>query len=155
TNQAAKPLASPSLSAQRVVADSSTPSLYQSYGSVRASSAPSAALEPEVSQPVGVFAGKDDGKDQSYFMYRVTEVAMCRSLRPIGDMDNTEVRRQAKKLGVATAQKKDSQGTCFVGKVGIREFLEQFVETEPGNIVDQFGRTIGEHDGALFYTIGQ
>jgi tRNA-specific 2-thiouridylase len=61
----------------------------------------------------------------------------------------------AKKLGLATAEKKESLGICFVGKVGIKEFLEQFVETEPGDIIDQNGKTIGQHDGALFYTIGQ
>lgn len=102
-----------------------------------------------------LLTGKDDNKDQSYFLYRVTEDALRKSLMPIGDLEKPEVRRLAKKLGLATAEKKDSQGICFVGKVGIREFLEQFVETEPGNIVDQFGRVIGEHDGALFYTIGQ
>lgn len=95
-------------------------------------------------------------KDQSYFLYRVTEDALSKSLMPIGDFKTKdEVRQLAKKFGLATAEKKDSQGICFVGKVGIREFLEQFVTTEPGAIVDQYGRTIGEHDGALFYTIGQ
>jgi tRNA-specific 2-thiouridylase len=102
-----------------------------------------------------LLAGKDSNKDQSYFLYRVTEDALRHSLMPVGDLEKPEVRRIAKKLGLATAEKKDSQGICFVGKVGIREFLEQFVETESGDIVDQFGRTIGQHDGALFYTIGQ
>jgi tRNA-specific 2-thiouridylase len=102
-----------------------------------------------------LLAGKDSNKDQSYFLYRVTEDALRKSLMPIGDLEKPEVRSIAKKLGLATAEKKDSQGICFVGKVGIREFLEQFVETESGDIVDQFGRTIGQHDGALFYTIGQ
>ena len=102
-----------------------------------------------------LLAGRDTNKDQSYFLYRVTEDALRKSLMPIGDLEKTEVRHIAKKLGLATAEKKDSQGICFVGKVGIREFLEQFVETEPGSIIDQFGRTVGEHDGALFYTIGQ
>jgi len=102
-----------------------------------------------------LLAGKDENKDQSYFLYRVTKDALKHSLMPIGDLEKPEVRRLAKKFGLATADKKDSQGICFVGKVGIREFLEQFVETEPGNIIDQFGRSVGEHDGALFYTIGQ
>jgi tRNA-specific 2-thiouridylase len=61
----------------------------------------------------------------------------------------------AKKLGLATAEKKDSQGICFVGKVGIKEFLQAFVQTVPGKIIDHYGKVIGEHDGALFYTIGQ
>jgi tRNA-specific 2-thiouridylase len=74
---------------------------------------------------------------------------------PIGEYEKPRVRELAKKFGLSTAQKKDSQGICFVGKVGIKEFLEQFVQTEPGAIVDQDGMVIGEHDGALFYTIGQ
>lgn len=104
----------------------------------------------------GLFTAANADKDQSYFLYRVTEEALGKSLMPIGDFaTKDEVRQLAKKSGLATAEKKDSQGICFVGKVGIREFLEQFVTTEPGAIIDQLGRTIGEHDGALFYTIGQ
>lgn len=61
----------------------------------------------------------------------------------------------ATKFGLATAEKKDSQGICFVGKVGIREFLEQYVTTEPGDIIAADGKVIGRHDGAIFYTIGQ
>jgi tRNA-specific 2-thiouridylase len=102
-----------------------------------------------------LFCGKDKNKDQSYFLYRVTEEALSRTLMPIGEYEKPKVRELAKKLGLATAEKKDSQGICFVGKVGIREFLEQFVTTEPGAIVEQNGVTIGQHDGALFYTIGQ
>ncbi len=95
-------------------------------------------------------------KDQTYFLYRVSEGALRHSLMPIGEYKTkAEVRAVAQKLGLSTANKKDSQGICFVGKVGIREFLEQFVQTEPGAIIDQHGRRLGEHDGALFYTIGQ
>ncbi len=95
-------------------------------------------------------------KDQTYFLYRVTSQALSKSLMPIGDFKTKqEVRDMAKQLGLATAEKKDSQGICFVGKVGIREFLEQYVTTESGNIVDRNGKTIGRHDGAIFYTIGQ
>jgi tRNA-specific 2-thiouridylase len=95
-------------------------------------------------------------KDQTYFLYRITEEALHKSLMPIGEFKTkAEVRAMAKKLGLATADKKDSQGICFVGKVGIRDFLEQYVTTKPGAIVDQAGRTIGKHDGAIFYTIGQ
>jgi tRNA-specific 2-thiouridylase len=102
-----------------------------------------------------LLTGVDSNKDQSYFLYRVTEDALKHSLMPIGEFEKPEVRKLAKKFGLATAEKKDSQGICFVGKVGIKEFLQQFVDTEPGAIVDVHGRTIGEHDGALFYTIGQ
>lgn len=102
-----------------------------------------------------LLVGQDANKDQSYFLYRVTEEALRRSLMPIGDYEKPAVRELAKKLGLATAGKKDSQGICFVGKVGIKEFLQQYVTTEPGPILDQHGKEVGEHDGAIFYTIGQ
>jgi tRNA-specific 2-thiouridylase len=102
-----------------------------------------------------LLAGLDPNKDQSYFLCRVTEDALRKSLMPIGDYHKPEVRELARKFGLSTAEKKDSQGICFVGKVGIKDFLQQYVETEPGNIVDQHGKAIGQHDGALFYTIGQ
>lgn len=95
-------------------------------------------------------------KDQTYFLYRVNEDALKKSLMPIGDFKTKkEVRAKATELKLPTADKKDSQGICFVGKVGIKEFLKQYVEAAPGPIVDQSGKEIGEHDGAIFYTIGQ
>jgi len=97
----------------------------------------------------------DDSKDQSYFLYRVTSQALKQSLFPLGELKKTEVRAIAEKTGLITARKKDSVGICFVGQVGIKEFLSQFVQTKSGPIVNQHGQTIGEHDGAIFYTIGQ
>lgn len=95
-------------------------------------------------------------KDQTYFLYRVTEDALRKTLFPIGDFaTKEEVRAKASEFKLPTANKKDSQGICFVGKVGIKEFLKQYVETVPGDIVDSYGQTIGQHDGAIFYTIGQ
>lgn len=103
-----------------------------------------------------LLVGVDANKDQSYFLYRVTEDALRRSLMPIGEYEKPTVRELAKKFGLATAEKKDSQGICFVGKVGIKEFLLAELGEQPhGAIIDQDGKTIGEHDGALFYTIGQ
>lgn len=103
-----------------------------------------------------LFAGLDPGKDQSYFLYRVTEDALRHTLMPVGDMQKPDVRKKAEELGLVTASKKDSQGICFVGKVGIRDFLSEYVETSPGDIVDKdTGAVIGRHDGAIFYTIGQ
>lgn len=103
-----------------------------------------------------LLTGLDPNKDQSYFLYRVTEQALRQSLMPIGELHKTEVRKIAAKLSLATADKKDSQGICFVGKVGIKEFLLAELGPQPhGAIIDQNGRKIGEHDGALFYTIGQ
>lgn len=106
--------------------------------------------------PARLFTGVDTNKDQSYFLYRVTEDALTKSLMPIGEYEKPAVRELAKKFGLATAEKKDSQGICFVGKVGIKEFLLAELGEQPhGAIIDQDSKTIGEHDGALFYTIGQ
>lgn len=96
-------------------------------------------------------------KDQTYFLYRVTEQALSHSLMPIGEFEAKEqVRAEAERRGLATARKKDSQGICFVGKVGIKDFiLHELGEQEHGDIIDQNGVRIGEHEGAIFYTIGQ
>jgi tRNA-specific 2-thiouridylase len=102
-----------------------------------------------------LYAGIDPEKDQSYFLCRVTEEALRRSLMPIGEYTKPQVRSLAGKFGLATAGKKDSQGICFVGKVGIKDFLQQFVKSHPGKIIDQNGQLVGQHEGALFYTIGQ
>ncbi len=99
---------------------------------------------------------KNAEKDQTYFLYRVTEKALQKTLMPIGEFKTkAEVRALAKKFGLVTADKKDSQGICFVGKVGIKDFLQNYVTTKPGKIKDETGKVIGEHDGAIFYTIGQ
>lgn len=97
----------------------------------------------------------DDNKDQTYFLYRVTEDALTHTLFPIGHLTKPEVRKIAEDNNLVTANKKESMGICFVGKVGIKEFLSQYIETVPGNIKDQNGVVIGEHEGAIFYTIGQ
>jgi tRNA-specific 2-thiouridylase len=100
--------------------------------------------------------GVDDNKDQSYFLYRVTGEALQKTLLPIGDLEKPKVRELAKQYGLATAEKKDSQGICFVGKVGIKDFLLHELGPQPGGaILGQNGKTIGQHDGAIFYTIGQ
>ncbi len=102
-----------------------------------------------------LLAAKDGNKDQTYFLYRVDQSALEKTLFPLGDYTKPEVRDLAKKFGLVTAAKKESMGICFVGKVGIKEFLQRFVKSKPGNIVDQTGAVIGTHDGAIFYTIGQ
>lgn len=111
-------------------------------------------------QVAGLHVAANVEKEQTYFLYRVTEQALARSLMPIGDFaTKEEVRSMAKQFNLPTATKKDSQGICFVGKVGIKEFLQQYVTTQPGAIVDRSdggaGREVGQHDGAIFYTIGQ
>lgn len=98
----------------------------------------------------------DTNKDQTYFLYRVTGLALQKTLFPLGEFTKPRVREMAKERGLFTAAKKDSQGICFVGKVGIREFLSQYVEQKPGAIIDKnSGKVLGHHDGAIFYTLGQ
>ena len=103
-----------------------------------------------------LLVGIDKNKDQSYFLYRVNEEALKKTIMPIGEMEKPKVREIAKRLGLATAEKKDSQGICFVGKVGIKEFLEtELGPQKPGQIIDQNGKVVGDHEGSLYYTIGQ
>lgn len=99
---------------------------------------------------------KDKNKDQTYFLYRVSPDSLTKTILPIGDMLKSDVRTEAKKRGLPTAEKKDSQGICFIGKVGIKEFLlNELGPQPPGDIIDEKGKVIGRHDGAIFYTIGQ
>jgi tRNA-specific 2-thiouridylase len=102
-----------------------------------------------------LYMAKDDNKDQTYFLYRVNSEALQHTLFPLADLTKPEVRLLAAKYNLVTATKKESMGICFVGKIGIKEFLSQYVHTEPGPIIAESGRVVGEHDGALFYTIGQ
>ena len=99
---------------------------------------------------------KDENKDQTYFLYRVTNEALQKTLFPLGGFTKPEVRQMAQDRGLWTASKKESMGVCFVGSVGMREFLSQYVTTQPGAIIDrETGKQVGEHDGAIFYTLGQ
>ena len=103
-----------------------------------------------------LFRSRDDNKDQTYFLYRVASEALAKTMFPLGDFTKAEVREMAKERGLWTASKKESMGICFVGQVGIREFLSEYVETSPGDIIDQqTGAVVGRHDGAIFYTLGQ
>lgn len=101
---------------------------------------------------------KDKDKDQTYFLHRVKSKALAKTLFPLADLTKAEVRQIAKKAGLVTASKKESMGICFVGKVSIKEFLEQYISQKPGKIIDQSAgrkKAIGTHEGAFFYTIGQ
>lgn len=99
---------------------------------------------------------KDENKDQTYFLYRVTEGAMRRTLFPLGEYTKPQVREMAHERGLWTATKKESMGVCFVGSVGMREFLGEYVTTRPGDIIDKAsGKMLGRHEGAMFYTLGQ
>jgi len=141
----------------RGVAASGAPSSYLPYGSVRSSTAPSAGSSGARQPSARLLTAENTEKDQTYFLYRVTEDALKHSLMPIGEFKTkAEVRALAKKFGLVTAEKKDSQGICFVGKVGIKDFLLYELGPQPhGRIIDEAGRVVGEHDGAIFYTIGQ
>lgn len=98
----------------------------------------------------------DEDKDQTYFLYRVRAEALTKTFFPLGDYSKPKVREMAKERGLYTATKKESMGVCFVGQVGMREFLSQYVKTRPGDIIDRDSReTVGRHDGAIFYTLGQ
>ncbi len=100
-------------------------------------------------------AAKDTNKDQSYFLWKLTQDDLSHCLFPIGDYTKPEVRKIAKKAGLPTAERKDSQGICFLGKVKLPDFLKKYIAPKKGKIVDTEGKVIGEHDGAQFCTIGQ
>ena len=103
-----------------------------------------------------LYSAVDRLKDQTYFLYRMPRSSLNKTLMPIGNYLKSDVRKKAKELGLSTAEKKDSQGICFVGKVGIKDFLlAELGPQERGNIIDDNGQIVGEHDGAIFYTIGQ
>ena len=130
-----------------------------------------------------LLAGTDPNKDQSYFLCQLTQQQLSKALFPIGELLKSEVRTIAKEAGLATAEKKDSQGLCFVGKVHLPDFLQQRLEAKKGNVIEvpadsavfkngyssedlqhltqshelspEEGHIVGEHSGAHFYTIGQ
>jgi len=103
-----------------------------------------------------LYKAKDENKDQTYFLYRVTKDALEHTLFPLGEHTKPEVRKLAEKFGLVTAKKKESMGICFVGKVGIKEFLtHELGQQKPGDILDQDAKKVGKHDGAIFYTLGQ
>ena len=99
--------------------------------------------------------GLDGGKDQSYFLHRLSQSQLARTLFPIGELKKSEVRRIAAEIGLPNAAKKDSTGICFIGERPFREFLNRYLANEPGPIEDDRGRTIGAHVGLSFYTLGQ
>lgn len=104
---------------------------------------------------VKLLTGVDTNKDQSYFLYRVPQAVLQKTIFPIGTYTKSEVRILAKELGLANAEKKDSQGVCFLGHVEMREFLKRYITVAPGDVLDKNGTVIGRHEGAVLYTIGQ
>ncbi len=100
-------------------------------------------------------AAADKNKDQSYFLWTLTQKELTHCLFPLGNLTKPEVRRLAEKNGLVTAAKKDSQGICFLGKVPASEFLKNYIPAHAGAVVTADGKRIGTHDGAEFYTVGQ
>lgn len=102
-----------------------------------------------------LLAGEDKNKDQTYFLWTLTQKQLSKILFPIGEIEKPEVRKLAKKYGLSTAVKKDSQGLCFIGKIDIKDFLKNYIEEKKGNVLNEKGEIIGEHDGAFYLTVGQ
>jgi tRNA-uridine 2-sulfurtransferase len=99
--------------------------------------------------------GLDPAKDQSYFLHRLNQAQLSKTLFPVGELHKTEVRRIAEEMKLPNAKKKDSTGICFIGERPFREFLNRYISKEPGPIKNAKGQTIGEHVGLSFYTLGQ
>jgi len=114
---------------------------------------------PDESMPGGkrheLLRGLDATKDQSYFLHRLTQAQLARTVFPVGELPKREVRQIAERIGLPNHAKKDSTGICFIGERPFRAFLNRYLPTAPGPILDDTGRLLGEHVGLAFYTIGQ
>lgn len=97
----------------------------------------------------------DISKDQSYFLWTLTQEDLAHTLFPIGHLQKTEVRKLAAKYKLPTAVKKDSQGVCFLGPLDMKDFLKHYIDSVVGDVVDTNGKVIGNHDGATFFTLGE
>lgn len=102
-----------------------------------------------------LLTGIDSSKDQSYFLHRLNQQQLAKTLFPLGELHKTEVRRIAQDIGLPNARKKDSTGICFIGERPFRAFLNRYLHQKEGVIKDDTGRTIGQHMGLSFYTLGQ
>jgi tRNA-specific 2-thiouridylase len=102
-----------------------------------------------------LLAGVDKEKDQSYFLWTLSQEQLAHTLFPVGHLQKSEVRALAHKFGLPNAEKKDSQGLCFMGPVDMAEFLKHYLKTAKGDVQNEDGQVIGQHEGALLYTIGQ
>jgi len=99
--------------------------------------------------------GLDSNKDQSYFLYTLSESQVAQTLFPVGELQKPEVRKIAEEQGFVTAEKKDSTGICFIGERKFKDFLQQYLPAQPGMIVTVDGKEIGQHEGLMYHTIGQ
>lgn len=102
-----------------------------------------------------LLAGNDKEKDQSYFLWTLTQHELARTFFPVGGYQKREVRAMALKFGLPNAEKKDSQGLCFIGKLDMKEFLSRYIPPRAGVVLTTSGIPIGEHPGAAFFTLGE
>jgi tRNA-specific 2-thiouridylase len=105
--------------------------------------------------PAQLLRGLDHNKDQSYFLHAVSGVDLAKTLFPVGAIIKPEVRRLATELGLKNHAKRDSTGICFIGERRFKDFLQQYLPAQPGHIKTDSGDRIGEHQGLMYYTLGQ
>lgn len=98
---------------------------------------------------------EDGSKDQSYFLYRLNQEQLSKTMFPLGGLYKREVREIARKAGLATSEKKDSTGICFIGERPFREFLQRYLPNNPGEMRTPEGKVVGRHSGLMYYTLGQ
>lgn len=103
----------------------------------------------------GLSKGKDPAKDQSYFLWTLNHKQLSKILFPVGHLRKSDVRKLAKKLGLPVAEKKDSQGICFLGEVDLNKFLKHYIKEKKGKVLNTKGEVIGYHDGVFFHTLGK
>lgn len=108
-----------------------------------------------ISKDRQLLAGTDKTKDQSYFLWTLTGDQLSHILFPVGHLEKTAVRKLAEKYNLPTATKKDSQGVCFLGPIDMKEFLSHYIPKREGGVLNTAGEVIGNHDGALFFTLGE
>ena len=99
--------------------------------------------------------GRDPSKDQSYFLWTLGQDQLSKILFPVGNLKKTEVRKLAKKFKLPVAEKKDSQGICFLGAIDLKDFLSHYIKEENGKVLNEKGEEIGFHNGAVFHTLGE
>ena len=125
------------------------------HGTATTGAASLAGASVPVASRFELLKGLDPAKDQSYFLHRLNQAQLARTLFPVGELEKTEVRRLAAEIGLPNAAKRDSTGICFIGERPFREFLNRYLSHEPGPIEDEHGHVVGRHVGLSFYTLGQ
>lgn len=116
---------------------------------------PSPGQERVAKGRVRLLKGQDPSKDQSYFLWTLKQKQLNKILFPVGNLKKTGVRKLAKKFNLPVAEKKDSQGICFLGAVDLKEFLKHYIKEKRGKVLNEKGEEIGYHNGVFFYTLGE